>query len=45
MGCLKYASVSILVNGSLINEFKTNKRLRQGDPLIPFFVFNSSEKA
>lgn len=28
--------VLVLINGSLFYEFKLNKRLRQGNPLIPF---------
>lgn len=29
--------VSILVNGSLIEEFPTIRGFRQGDPITPFF--------
>nr|GEV22652.1 cysteine-rich receptor-like protein kinase [Tanacetum cinerariifolium] len=35
-GCLKSAYGSGLVNGSLTKEFKIQKVLRQGDPLLPF---------
>lgn len=35
-GCLKSASVSVLVNGSPTEEFCMEKGLRQGDPLAPF---------
>ncbi|GKD75092.1 reverse transcriptase domain, reverse transcriptase zinc-binding domain protein [Tanacetum coccineum] len=34
--CLKSSSVSILVNGSPLEEFGVEKGVRQGDPLAPF---------
>lgn len=34
--CLKFATVSILVNGSLSGEFCMEKGLSHGDPLAPF---------
>ena len=38
-GCMKSASVSILVNDSHTTEFLPQRELRQGDPLAPF-LFN-----
>jgi len=38
-GCLKSASVSVLVNGSPTSEFIPQSGLRQGDPLAPL-LFN-----
>ena len=38
-GCLKSASISVLVNGSPSTEFLLKRGLRQGDPLAPF-LFN-----
>lgn len=38
-GCLKSASISILVNGSPSAEFIPSRGIRQGDPLAPF-LFN-----
>jgi len=35
-GCLEFASVSVLVNGSPTTEFKPMRGLRQDDPLAPF---------
>jgi len=36
MECISTASMSILVNGGPIEEFKMERDLRQGDPLYPF---------
>jgi len=35
-GCMKSATVSVLVNGSPTEEFKPSRGLRQGDPLALF---------
>jgi len=35
-GCTESAIVSVLVNGSPIEEFRPTRGLRQGDPLAPF---------
>lgn len=36
MKCVKSTTISVLVNGSLINEFKMDRGLHQGDPHSPF---------
>jgi len=41
--CMESASVSVLVNGSPIEEFKPNRGLRQGDPLAPFLFLIVAE--
>jgi len=35
-GCLKSATVSVLINGSPSQQFSMKRGLRQGDPLAPF---------
>jgi hypothetical protein len=39
MECITIATSSVLVNGSLIEEFKLERALRQRDPLSPLFSF------
>jgi len=35
-GCMESASVYVLVNDSLMEEFRLTRGLRKGDPLVPF---------
>ena len=39
MECITIATSSVLVNSSLIEEFKLERALRQGDPLSSLFSF------
>ena len=43
LGCLKSASISVLVNGSPSTEFLSQKGLRQGDSLSPLLLNIAAE--
>lgn len=42
--CLESSSMSILVNGSPMNEFRGERGLHQGDPLAPFIFIKVVER-
>jgi len=42
-GCIEFASISVLVNGGLIGEFKPTRGLRQRDPLTLFLFIVVAE--
>jgi len=41
--CIGSTTASVLVNGSPIDEFPLERRLRQGNPLSPFLFFIAIE--
>ncbi|GJT23006.1 putative reverse transcriptase domain-containing protein [Tanacetum coccineum] len=41
--CLSWASISVLINGSLSNEFKMERGFHQGDPLSPLLFLLVAE--
>ncbi|XP_019418502.1 PREDICTED: uncharacterized protein LOC109329277 [Lupinus angustifolius] len=42
-GCLSFTSISILVNGSPMNQFPVYKGIRQGDHMVPFIFLMVAE--
>lgn len=38
--CICKSSISVLVNGSPMADFKAKRGLKQGDPLAPFLFFD-----
>jgi len=38
--CIASTTALVLVNGSLIDEFPLERRLRQDDPLHPFYFLS-----